>query len=112
MSWSKITFSLTGAVFLLLYTFTTSALADEPGRGRTGPFEVRFLQFTIDHHFVALRITELAAGGDPVRSVVVSPEDKTSPTPGFSPSPAKATLDDLKSLARRKTVCSAKRSSL
>jgi hypothetical protein len=46
-------------------------------------------------------MTELATGGDPVRSVVISPDDKASPTPGFSPSPAKATLDDLKSLARR-----------
>lgn len=79
MPWSKITFNLTGAVFLLLCTFTSPALVDEPGRGRTGPFEIRFMQFTIDHHFAALRITELAAGGDPVRSVVVSPRIKLRP---------------------------------
>ena len=87
---------------LFSYTsFPPFLLADQPGRGRTGPFEIRFLQFTIDHHFAALRMTELAAGGDLLRTGVISPEDKTSPTPGFSPSPAKATLDDLKSLARR-----------
>ena len=36
--------------------------ADGPGRGFTAQFEIDFLKFTIDHHFGALRMTELAAG--------------------------------------------------
>lgn len=59
------------------------------------------MRMTIDHHFAALRITELAAGTDVQRNADISPLEGTSPTPGFAPTPAKATLDDLKSLARR-----------
>lgn len=75
--------------------------ADQPGRGLTGPFEVELLQFTIDHHFAALRMTELAAGTDQQRNAALSPREGTSPTPGYAPTAAKASLDDLKSLARR-----------
>lgn len=77
------------------------AHADEPGSGLTGGFEVEFMQMTIDHHYAALRITELAAGTDMQRNGEISPAEGTSPTPGFALTPAKATLDDLKSLARR-----------
>jgi len=77
------------------------ALADEPGRGLTAQFEINFLQFTIDHHFAALRMTELAAGTDATRDAQISPNEGTSPSPNFASTPAKATLDEIKSLARR-----------
>lgn len=72
-----------------------------PGRGLTAQFEVQFMKLTIDHHFAALRATELAAGTDAQRDAALSPSEGTSPTPGFSSTPAKADLDDLRSLARR-----------
>lgn len=76
-------------------------MADQPGRGQTATFEIEFLRFTMDHHFAALRMTELAAGTDPRRDEGITANEGTSPTPGFAASSAKATLDDLKSLARR-----------
>lgn len=94
-----------GALFIgltvMTCAFSTGLLADDPGRGLTGPFEVNFMELTIDHHFAALRMTELAAGTDPQRQAAISPDEGTSPTPGYSSTPAKASLDDLKSLARR-----------
>lgn len=78
-----------------------SALADGPGHGLTARFEVEFMQMTIDHHFAALRMTELAAGTDMQRNPEISASEGTSPTTGFAASPAKATLDVLKSMARR-----------
>ena len=44
-------------------------LADEPGRGWSADFEKRYLRMIIDHHYSALRITELAAGTDKVGTV-------------------------------------------
>lgn len=78
-----------------------AARADGPGAGITADFEVDFLRMMIDHHYSALRITELAAGTDIQRNGQLSAAEGTSPTPGFASTPAKATLDDLKSLARR-----------
>ena len=72
-----------------------------PGRGLTKDFEVQFMESTIDHHFSALRITELAAGTAPQRISTISPTDGVAQTPGYSPTQAKAALDDLKSLARQ-----------
>lgn len=72
-----------------------------PGRGLTKQFEISFMESTIDHHFSALRITELAAGTDTQRSASLSPAEGTAPTPGFPATAAKADLPDLKSLARR-----------
>jgi uncharacterized protein (DUF305 family) len=77
------------------------AQASEPGRGLTAQFEIEFMQMAIDHHFTALRMTELAAGTDTRRDGTISPHEGTSPTPGFAPTQAKATLEDLKSMARR-----------
>jgi uncharacterized protein (DUF305 family) len=99
---STITRKLFISVSLCLGTLiSSSALADGPGRGLTARFEINFMQFTIDHHFAALRITELAAGTDTRRNGDLSPAEGTSPTPGFGSTQAKASLDDLKSLARR-----------
>ena len=77
------------------------ALADEPGRGLTARFEVNYLKMISDHHYSALRITELAAGTDATRDPAVSPAEGTSPTPGTQPVQAKAASDDIKSMARR-----------
>jgi uncharacterized protein (DUF305 family) len=74
--------------------------ADEPGRGRTAAFEVAYLKFIIDHHFSALRMTELAAGTDPVRDAAIDPSEGTSPTPNFEATTSKATLSEILSIAR------------
>jgi uncharacterized protein (DUF305 family) len=89
------------SVVIALALGPISALADAPGAGLTARFEVEFMQMTIDHHFSALRMTELAAGTDVQRSTEIAAIEGTSPTPGFAATPAKATLDELKSLARR-----------
>lgn len=77
------------------------SFAELPGQGLTARFEVEFMQMAIDHHFSALRMTELAAGTDVQRSAEIAATEGTSPAPGFSATPAKATLHDLKSMARR-----------
>ncbi len=74
--------------------------ADEPGRGITAQFEIDYLKFIADHHFAALRMTELAAGTDPMRDAEISPNEGTSPSPNKPATPAKATINDIKSLAR------------
>ena len=78
------------------------AKADGPGPGLTGSFERAYLHFIIDHHFAALRMTELAAGTQlqPPPAPVV-PDDTTSPSPSFPPTEAKAASPELRSLARR-----------
>lgn len=72
-----------------------------PGRGLTGQFEIQFMKFAVDHHFSALRITELAAGTDVQRNAAISPNEGTSPTPGYPFTGPKADLDDLRSMARQ-----------
>ena len=42
-------------------------LGERRGRGLTATFEVSYLKTAIDHHFSALRMTELAAGTDEQR---------------------------------------------
>lgn len=84
------------AVFLLSRT----ARADEPGRGLTAQFEIDFLEFSIDHHFGALRMSELAAGTDTTREANQDAQEGTSPTPDFEASPPKAGDDRLRSMAR------------
>jgi uncharacterized protein (DUF305 family) len=78
------------------------AHADSPGRGLTAQFEREYLRSIIDHHYSALRITELAAGTDLQREAAIdNPEEGTSPTPSTSDTPAKASSDDIKSMARQ-----------
>ena len=77
------------------------ALADEPGRGLTARFEVNYLKMISDHHYAALRITELAAGTDATRDPAIVPTEGTSPTPNTQPVQAKASSDEIKSMARR-----------
>lgn len=77
------------------------AHADGPGRGATAQFEKNYLVFIINHHYSALRMTELAAGTDLTRDAqVVAPQEGTSPTPGFNATPPKASDDEIKSMAR------------
>ncbi len=85
----------------LLVGFGGTALADQPGRGLTAEFEKRYLRQIIDHHYSALRITELAAGTDQTRDDDISPMEGTSPTPKTAPVQAKAASDEIKSMARR-----------
>ena len=76
-------------------------LRDAAGCGLTARFEVDFLRLITDHHYSALRMTELAAGTDPTRDPVVhGPAEGTSPTPGYAATPAKAVVDDIQSMAR------------
>ncbi|MFC0132970.1 DUF305 domain-containing protein [Massilia eurypsychrophila] len=55
----------------------------------------------INHHYCALRITELAAGTDVHRDPQTTSAQGTSPTPCTASTPAKSRMDDVKSLARR-----------
>lgn len=71
-----------------------------PGRGLTAQFEIDYLKTTIDHHSAALRMTELAAGTDTTRNAQIRANEGTAPTPGFPASQAKATNDEIKSMAR------------
>ncbi|MDO8299314.1 DUF305 domain-containing protein [Lacisediminimonas sp.] len=81
---------------------STAALADGPGRGLTAQFERDYLAQVIDHHFSALRMTELAAGTDTQRDPAVNnPQEGTAPTPGATASPAKATDGQIRSMARQ-----------
>lgn len=89
-----------GAAFFGLFV-AMSTQAEEPGRGLTAQFEISYLKFIVDHHFSALRMTELAAGTDMTRDPPISPTEGTSPTPDTAPVQAKAASDELKSLARR-----------
>lgn len=77
------------------------ANADGPGRGPTADFEKAYLEFIIDHHYSALRMTELAAGTDPQRDAPIdNPGEGVAPTPNTNPTPAKATDDEIKSMSR------------
>lgn len=77
------------------------ARAEGPGRGMTAQFEREYLTFIIDHHYSALRMTELAAGTDTQRDPEVdNPQEGTSPTPGTAETRAKAGKEDIKSMAR------------
>ena len=87
------------AVFPLLLVSAT-VRAEEPGRGLTAAFEQEYLKSIMDHHFSALRMTELAAGTDVTRDPAISPEEGTSPTPEETATEPKATLEMLRSLAR------------
>lgn len=89
---------------LLLASFavvSSTAFAKEPGRGDTAKAEVSYLEFIIDHHFSALRMTELAAGTDATRDAELSKDEGTANTPGFEPVEARASLSEIRSMARQ-----------
>jgi uncharacterized protein (DUF305 family) len=93
--------SILAALAFSALALPLSATADEPGRGLTAQYEQDFLRMMINHHYSALRITELAAGTDVHRDPQTTPTEGTSPTPGTASTPAKSRMDDVKSLARR-----------
>lgn len=76
------------------------AVAERRGRGLTAALEVNYLKTAIDHHFSALRMTELAAGTDQQRNQAITPSEGTAPTPGFAPTDARSDSDEIKSMAR------------
>lgn len=79
-----------------------AASADGPGRGATANFEKNYLVYIIDHHYSALRMTELAAGTDTQRNAPVNnPGEGTSPTPGYGATVAKASDDQIRSMSRQ-----------
>lgn len=89
------------ATLALCSALSFPAHADAPGRGATAEFERDYLTSIIDHHYSALRITELAAGTDEERDAAINnPQEGTSPTPGTTATPAKAGSDAIKSMAR------------
>lgn len=75
--------------------------AERRGRGLTANFEANYLKMAIDHHFSALRITELAAGTDERRDDEISSREGTSPTPGFAPTEARSDSEEIKGMARQ-----------
>lgn len=97
-SWYRNTYFWVIAVVLVATATTT--IADTPGRGRTSAFEINYLRFIINHHFSALRMSELAAGTDQVRDAAMSANEGTAPTEGFPSTPSKSRLDGIKSMAR------------
>jgi uncharacterized protein (DUF305 family) len=98
---TRFTSLLTAIVVLVWASAPLSASANGPGPGLTARFEVTYLEFIIDHHYAALRMTELAAGTDLARDPPILPDEGTSPTPDSASTPAKAESDALKSMARR-----------
>lgn len=85
----------------LLLASTAPAMADGPGRGPTGAFEKSYLMYIIDHHYSALRMTELAAGTDRTRDATLNnPAEGTSPSPEFGTTPAKSGNAEIRSMAR------------
>jgi uncharacterized protein (DUF305 family) len=87
-------------IAVLLVGTAVTTIADTPGRGRTAAFEINYLRFIINHHFSALRMSELAAGTDAVRDAATTPAEGTAPTEGFPTTPSKSRLDEIKSMAR------------
>ncbi len=72
-----------------------------PGRGLTATFEVDFLKSMIDHHYSALRMSELAAGTDTTRNPELGRYGEgTSPTPGTAATTARALSGSIRSMAR------------
>lgn len=94
--------ALSAATLILSAVTPVMAHADANDRGRTAQFEKEYLVFIIDHHYSALRMTELAAGTDRVRGPAVPNETEgTSPTPGYNDVAAKANDPEIKSMARK-----------
>jgi uncharacterized protein (DUF305 family) len=91
----------TATVALLLPAQAVHAQESTPGRGLTAAFEVDFLKSMIDHHYSALRMSELAAGTDTTRNAELGRYGEgTSPTPGTAATPAKALSGSIRSVAR------------
>lgn len=98
-NWVKAALVATAASGLL---FSANVSADGPGQRKTARFEKNYLTFIIDHHYSALRMTELAAGSDRVRDpAIVNPDEGTTPTPGYAESIPKASAEEIRSMSRQ-----------
>lgn len=95
-------FMLALSVASIVVAGTGSAAADGPGRGSTALFEKSYLKFIIDHHYSALRMTELAVGTDRTRNADLNnPAEGTSPSPEFGTTPAKSADEEIRSMGRQ-----------
>ena len=92
-----------GSVSIALVGALASVLvqAAEPGRGATAAPERSYLTTIIDHHFAAMRMTELAAGTLMDVTGEITDADRVRPTPGFDATEPRARLDQIKEIARR-----------
>jgi uncharacterized protein (DUF305 family) len=89
------------AAAALALAWPVQAQESAPGRGLTAAFELDFLKSMIDHHYSALRMSELAAGTDTTRNAELGRYGEgTSPTPGTAATPAKALSGSIRSMAR------------
>lgn len=86
---------------LPLCLLSAATWSQEAGRGLTADLEVGYLQFIIDHHFAALRLTELAAGTEEIRQSEITDEEGVSPTPETDALEGRAEREELRSLARK-----------
>jgi len=84
-----------------LFACSVAQAWNEPGAGLTANLEIGFLKMMIDHHYGALRMTELAAGTEATRDAQISSTEGTSPSPGFAATPPRAKSAQARSLARR-----------
>lgn len=97
--WSQAAVAVMAAGTLLL---SSAASAEGPGDRRTARFEKNYLTFIIDHHYSALRMTELAAGSDRVRDpAIINRDEGTTPTPGYAESIPKASAEEIRSMSRQ-----------
>ncbi|MDR5751314.1 MULTISPECIES: DUF305 domain-containing protein [unclassified Caballeronia] len=101
-SWLRLSKTILTTVAMLAFGFpaSTTAVAAEQGRGLTANFEIALMEQIIDHHYSALRMTELAAGTDTRRTGDLSPNEGTSPTPAYPATRSKASMAEVKSNAR------------
>ena len=97
--WIQVAIAATAASTLLL---SSAASANGPGERKTARFERNYLAFIIDHHYSALRMTELATGSDRVRDpAIVNPDEGTTPTPGYAEGIPKAAAEEIRSMSRQ-----------
>ncbi|MGQ9424430.1 DUF305 domain-containing protein [Gilvimarinus sp. F26214L] len=87
--------------FTPVVALLSPAVFAQPGRGATAEFERGFLEYIIDHHYSALRMTEIAAGTDPQRDAAVTSDEGTSPSPDTEAVESKALDEAVRSLARQ-----------
>lgn len=93
-------FAVTAAMWSGVFDARASAI--QPELQRTAVVERLFLQGLIDHHYAALRLTELAVGtemGAP--GSAIDPNEQTSGSPTFPQTAGRAVSARVKSLARK-----------
>ena len=97
---TRLRLAAAAAAAVTIAAIAVPALAERRGRGQTAALEINYLKTAIDHHFSALRMTELAVGTDQQRNQAITPGEGTAPSPGFGPTEARSDSDEIKSMAR------------